>query len=157
MHRLFNEFKKQSPNHPGFGCITRLLDVIEDEKDRWLLYEIGGVCLTKELFDVKGEFFNGERIYQVNHQELYYKLKSDHELFKSFVTKLLNAFDLFQECGIVHADVKTDNILIEYDGTQIISLKFIDFGSAFNFFDTESLSLSTPEYLAPEILKYLSM
>lgn len=73
------------------------------------------------------------------------------------MTKLLHAFDLFQECGIVHADVKTDNILVDYDGHEIRSLKFIDFGSAFNFYETDSLSLSTPEYIAPEILKYLSM
>lgn len=51
--------------------------------------------------------------------------------------------------------MKTDNILIDYDGTNINSLKFIDFGSAFQFYHTNSLALSTPEYLSPEILKYL--
>lgn len=73
------------------------------------------------------------------------------------MTFLLNAFDLFSQCGIVHSDVKTDNILIDIDSKdEIKALKFIDFGSAFLIHETNSLHLSTPEYLAPEILKYLS-
>lgn len=88
---------------------------------------------------------------------LYYKLKKDFQMIKKFMTCLLNAFDLFAQCGIVHSDVKTDNILIEFDqDSNIKSLKFIDFGSAFLINETNSLHLSTPEYLAPEILKYLS-
>jgi len=51
--------------------------------------------------------------------------------------------------------VKTDNILIDFEDGRINSLKFIDFGSSFILDEATSLSLSTPEYLAPEILKYL--
>jgi hypothetical protein len=40
--------------------------VIEEKNDKWLVYQLGGHSLSKECFDIKGEFFNGERIYKVN-------------------------------------------------------------------------------------------
>jgi len=39
--------------------------------------------------------------------------------------------------------------------TDITSIKLIDFGSAFQFHNVTSISATTPEYLAPEILDYL--
>ena len=50
---------------PGIELIAALLDEVEDSKDIWLVYELGGPCLTKNLFEVKGEFYKGERIYGV--------------------------------------------------------------------------------------------
>jgi len=43
------------------------------------------------------------------------------------------ALSLFSRIGIVHADLKPDNILIDFDEElqKIQSLKIIDFGSAF--------------------------
>lgn len=95
IHKIFKNFEAKKESHPGFNCITKLKNTVEDSKDRWLLYELGGNCLTKELFDVKGEFFKGERIYQVKHMPLYYKLKKDFGMIKKFMTCLLHAFDLF--------------------------------------------------------------
>jgi hypothetical protein len=31
----------------------------------WLVFEIGGHSLSKSLYDLKGEFFKGERVYSV--------------------------------------------------------------------------------------------
>jgi len=53
--------------------------------------------------------------------------------------------------------MKPDNILIDFDGYKFHSIKIIDFGSAF-VLDKESLpffSMSTPEYLAPEVIKHV--
>ena len=55
----------------------------------------------------------------------------------------------------MHADLKPDNILVDFDGKRILSLKVIDFGSAFFFDNDSNISASTPEYLAPEVLHYL--
>lgn len=57
----------------------------------------------------------------------------------------------------MHADIKPDNILVDYDSEtkEIKSLKLIDFGSAFSFDNPHSISMSTPEYLAPEVLEHL--
>ena len=119
------------------------------------MYELGGESLSKMLFEVKGEFHNGERIYFINHQNFYFDIKKSKNLMRQFIQKLTHAFDLLQQQGIVHADVKSDNILVSYTEDTITCVKLIDFGSAFLFETTNSIAMSTPEYLAPEILDYL--
>jgi len=111
--------------------------------------------MTKNLFEVKGEFHKGERIYGVQHQEFYYAVKRNPELMKEFIRKILAVFDLLTYLDIVHADIKPDNILVDFDGSTLKSLKVIDFGSAFVFTDARSVPATTPEYLAPEVLKFL--
>lgn len=53
--------------YPGIKSIAKLIDQIEDKHDLWLVYEVGSHCLSKYLADVKGEFYKGERIYNVAH------------------------------------------------------------------------------------------
>lgn len=50
-----------------------------------------------------------------------------------FLRRMAQVLNLFTQAGIVHADLKPDNIIIDFDEeNQIIkSLKVIDFGSAF--------------------------
>lgn len=55
----------------------------------------------------------------------------------------------------MHADIKPDNILVDYDGHSIKSLKVIDFGSSFVFSKVKSVPATTPEYLAPEVLTFM--
>lgn len=62
-------------DHQGHNHISHLLDQINEGKDVWLVYEVGGNSLSKMLFEVKGEFHNGERIYFVNHQSFYHDIK----------------------------------------------------------------------------------
>ena len=118
-------------DHPGHNSISHLVDKIDEKKDIWLVYEVGGVSLTDALFKVKGEFYNSERIYFISHMELYSKIKSNKTLLKIFLTKIFEAFDLLQLNDIIHADVKSDNILVTFDGKDITDVKIIDFGSSF--------------------------
>ena len=66
---------------------------------------------------------------------------------------------------MVHADLKPDNIIIDYDEAtkSIKTLKIIDLGSAFllnhneeKLKDQIEFGQSTPEYLPPEIQLYLT-
>ena len=46
--------------------ICMMQDSVEDKKDLWLIYELcEGRTMNEHLFDVKGEFYKGERIYGV--------------------------------------------------------------------------------------------
>lgn len=57
--------------HPGIRSIAKLIDIVEDRQDIWLIYEVGSKPLSKQLTEVKGEFYKGERIYRVTHQIFY--------------------------------------------------------------------------------------
>ena len=138
-----------------------MFSVIEDKKDLWIIYECcPGKNLNESLFEVKGEFFKGERIYMVHHSDLYHNLRLSNLLLRELIEKISEALLFFARIGIVHADLKPDNILIDVDmeSMTINSLKIIDFGSAFvlnqdgnNLKDQREFAMSTPEYLPPEI------
>lgn len=89
--------------------------------------------MNEHLFNVKGEFFKGERIYAVNHGSLYHALRNNMSLLQDFIAKMCQALNLFARLGIVHADLKPENIIIDYDevNQEILELKLIDLGSAF--------------------------
>jgi serine/threonine protein kinase len=144
--------------YPGIKYIARLLDEIDENKDFWLVYEVGSSSLGKHLFEVKGEFYKGERIYLVAHQAPFYAhLKFNKNLLRQLIKKTTETFRVLSELKIVHADIKPDNLLISYDPDRqlITDLKLIDFGSAFSFDCPSNIQASTPEYLAPEVLEYL--
>lgn len=140
---------------PGIKYIAELLDINEDKTDLWLTYELGGMTLTKNLFEVKGEFYKGERVYHCNYQNLYFAMKTNRAVLIDFMTKMLQVFELLAALDIVHADLKPDNILVDFDGKNINNLKLIDFGSAFIYSEATTVSMSTPEYLSPEVLKFI--
>lgn len=85
------------------------------------------------MFHIKGEFYKGERIYFIHHQELYREVKNNKVLLRQLLQKIFEALDLLQENGIVHADLKSDNILVTFKDKQITDVRIIDFGSAFIF------------------------
>eukprot|EP00347_Sterkiella_histriomuscorum_P015995 403354901 len=141
--------------YPGLRSIAKLIDDIDEPKDYWLVYEVGSHSLSKHLFDVKGEFFKGERIYHVQHQQFFQMLKQSPDHLRILIKKIAETFSVLSELKIVHADIKPDNILVNFDGREIKDVKLIDFGSAFSYENPSNIQASTPEYLAPEVLEYL--
>jgi len=143
-----------------------MIESIDDKKDLWLIYELcAGRTMNEHLFEVKGEFYKGERIYMVHHSHFYHTLRTNLELLKDFLYRMCMALSLFARLSIVHGDLKPDNIIIDYDpeSQSIRSLKVIDLGSAF-LLNEEGRTIrnqcefvqSTPEYLPPEIHNFLS-
>ena len=49
----------------GIKNIASFIEHKTSRHDEWLVSELGGKTLNKHLFDIKGEFFKGERIYRV--------------------------------------------------------------------------------------------
>ncbi|MCJ1285521.1 hypothetical protein MMC26_004861 [Xylographa opegraphella] len=65
---------------------------------------------------------------------------------------LIGALDYAHRCGVVHKDIKPENILIDDEGERVL---LTDFGLAKEFSDgvsrtTGPLIVGTPKYLAPE-------
>ena len=71
------------------------------------------------------------------------------------VKQILEALDYIHSKGIVHRDLKLDNIMFVSNNQKDFRLKLIDFGFAQKF-DKEkgmTLTLGSPLYMAPELLK----
>jgi serine/threonine protein kinase len=70
---------------------------------------------------------------------------------------MAETLEVLAKRSVVHADLKPDNILVDFDGKRITGIKLIDFGSSFLFSNEEGskITASTPEYLAPEVLALL--
>jgi len=93
----------------------------------------------------------------VKYSDAYYVLKRDKRLFKKLISEIVKGIKFLSGLGIVHGDIKPDNILVDFDGYEFHSVKIIDFGSAFVLDDEELpfFSMSTPEYLAPEVIMHV--
>ena len=93
-----------------------MIDKVEDKLDLFLIYELcKGKTMGEHLFDVKGEFYEGQRIYMVSHSDFYHALRTKLALLREFLERVCVALRMFQRLGIVHADMKPENIIIEYD------------------------------------------
>lgn len=68
----------------------------------------------------------------------------------------MQALDLFKLAGMVHCDLKAENILVDLDPEtkSLRGVKLIDMGQSFLFNHiNEDIIVTTPEYLPPEVLE----
>ena len=136
--------------------IPKIYDAYEDNNDIWFSFEKGGNSLSNLCFKIKGEFEKGERIYLIQKGHFLVSLFSNISQFKYLFKELVKGISYINSKGIIHSDIKPENILIEYtrnpNSFYITSIKIIDYGSAFLFNEISSSNTSnTPEYLCPEI------
>jgi len=111
-----SKYKVRESEFPGVRSIAKLLATIEDSKDNWLVYEVGSSPLSKHLFDVKGEFYKGERIYLVQHKSFYASLLSNRQALRDLIKLMAEVLDVLSYYSVIHADIKPDNILVDFDG-----------------------------------------
>lgn len=143
--------------------IVEIYNSYEDNNDIWFAFEKGGKCLSSLSFKIKGEFLKTERIYSIKKGKFIQMLFSHINQFKLLIHHLLIAIDFINSKGIIHADIKPENILIDYIDEnetnetkfEISKVKVIDFGSAFYADNPCSISSNTPEYLCPELTEIL--
>ena len=77
----------------------------------------------------------------------------------AIVGQILAGLEAMHHAGIVHGDVKCDNVMVETlaDGSEVV--KLVDFGLARVQLDAradphkEGLIAGTPEYMAPEVIR----
>jgi serine/threonine protein kinase len=148
----------------GVCHVIRVLEKSETKSDYWLVMEHGGQPLTKVLFTTKGEFHRGERVYRLVDQPLYKAMlaqvipdnwsSAEAPLFVQLAQQLLRALEGLAARGVVHADIKPDNILATAP-EKGVQLRLADFGSSFswdNVGSSISTAVGTPEYMSPERL-----
>ena len=136
--------------------IPKIYESYEDNYDIWFSFEKGGLSISSLTFNIKGIFEKGERLYHIQKGEFLLLLFKNIKQFKLLFRKVLEGIDYINKKGIIHSDIKPENILVEYtknkDILEISSIKIVDYGSAFYTSNESPLISNTPEYLCPEIM-----
>ena len=136
--------------------IPKIYESYEDNNDIWFSFEKGGLSLSTLTFNIKGIFEKGERLYHIQKGEFLLLLFKNIKQFKLLLRKILEGIDYINKKGIIHSDIKPENILVQYtknnDILEISSIKIVDYGSAFYTSNQSPLISNTPEYLCPEIM-----
>ena len=146
-------------NEDECDLIPKIYETYEDSSDIWFSFEKGGISLSSLSFNIKGIFEKGERIYQIQKGEFLIMLFKNLSQFKFFVKKIIEGIDYINKKGIIHSDIKPENILVQFNinnepekNFEINSVKIVDYGSAFYLENKSPLITNTPEYLCPEIM-----
>ena len=146
-------------NEDECDLIPKIYETYEDSSDIWFSFEKGGISLSSLSFNIKGIFEKGERIYQIQKGEFLIMLFKNLSQFKFFVKKIIEGIDYINKKGIIHSDIKPENILVQFNinnepekNLEISSVKIVDYGSAFYLENKSPLITNTPEYLCPEIM-----
>lgn len=132
---LFEEVTIQKGlDHPN---IVDLYDLYQDEKYYYMVTEY---CCGGELFEV------------IQSLECF-----SEKLARQYMKQILSAVMYLHERGIVHRDLKAENLIFE-SKDENAQLKLIDFGISAKFSKVDnntkkfSETLGTPYYMAPEVL-----
>lgn len=84
-------------NNQGLDGFTRLLKFSQQGKDLWMVYELAGIPISKALYNMKGEFYKGQRLYKINFTNLYYEQFQSGSLYlQSFIKQIALSFNLLQ-------------------------------------------------------------
>jgi 3-phosphoinositide dependent protein kinase-1 len=72
--------------------------------------------------------------------------KLELDVVQFYVAEIINALEYIHGNGIIHGDIKPENILIQHN----MHIKITDFGTSTK---EEKKISSTPNYLAPELVQ----
>ena len=109
--KLLNKIVQAKPNHPGRKHVVSLLDSFEHKGPNGV-----HVCM---VFEVLGENLLG-LIKRWNHRGI------PMPLVKQITKQVLLGLDyLHRECGIIHTDLKPENVLIEIGDVEQIVKTFV--------------------------------
>jgi serine/threonine protein kinase len=124
--------------------ICGLVSETKTDDALWLTTELGGPSLASLTWlKVEGEYTRvcgqSSRTYRVDRGHFWHELFEDekdvtkpvaHKKLRVLLARLLEAVEHLSASGIVHADIKPDNILVDVDTA---TPRLCDFGSAYEF------------------------
>jgi serine/threonine protein kinase len=146
--------------------IKNTKDFFDQSLDEIKILELlrqSGRCDEKSIVEMRTFFYHREHLVIVTEllrQNLFefgkFIIDNDEEPYftmprLSYITKqMLTALDFVHNLGLVHSDVKPENILLSsYSRAQI---KLIDFGSSCYLTDRQSSYIQSRSYRAPEVV-----
>ncbi len=140
--KLKNEYKREIEVMKNIKnkYIIKLIDNFYDEKRK-------GFCIVMELCDGNlKDLFENEN----------YKNGLPLDVINKIFIQLNEALDTMRDCGFIHRDLKTENILIKYtdESKTNFDIKLTDFGLATNEINSSIHTFSvagTINYMAPEV------
>jgi len=112
--------------HPHLACVH---DFGFDEEKKQYFFS-AEFCPGKELFDA----FRGQPL----------------EFFEDVLAQILSALDYIHSQGVIHSDIKPENIMVEIRGGAPFA-KLMDFGVAGRLRTAQQGVGGTPAYMAPEL------
>lgn len=128
-------------------------------EEAYIQYEINHPHIVQVLDAINQPPFFGTVLEWANLRDLKFWLKRggrslDFQGVWSLMNPLLDALALAHERGVIHRDLKPDNVLFHFDGRQIVP-KLGDFGVAklLNEANSNTVTgsvLGTPKYMSPE-------
>ncbi|TNV87738.1 hypothetical protein FGO68_gene16316 [Halteria grandinella] len=124
-------------NHPG---VVKIIEYTEDS----------------QYFNIAMEYVEGGSLqdWVLENKQNQYK----EDVYRPIIVQLVEGLSFMHKLGIVHRDIKLDNILLNKDPiTKKIEPKFVDFGLSFLLFpgQTSEEPVGSLAFLSPEIVKYL--
>lgn len=163
----------------GFGLVTKCLNVETGEKeaikitrnDPDILYQANLEidilrklqCLDPDACNIvrwKDFFFHGDNIclnFELLDQSLLdFIIKRQRGLSieeeRTVLHQMTTALQYLHSFGIIHADLKPDNVMIVDCCQQPLRVKLIDFGLAYEINGEPGVSVQAPGYSAPEVI-----
>ncbi|XDV54406.1 hypothetical protein PO909_022702 [Leuciscus waleckii] len=121
---------QQMIRHPH---ITQLLDILETENSYYLVMELcPGGNLMNHIYEKKG---------------------LDEREAQKYVRQLVMAVEHLHRAGVVHRDLKIDNLLLdEQDNIKLIDFGLSNCAGILGYSDPFSTQCGSPAYAAPELL-----
>jgi serine/threonine protein kinase len=98
----------------GIKNICRLLDYDILPIDTWLFYELCEDSLGNSLYELCGDNSHDERSYTVFYKPLLHRFREDPNELKHLLIEICKTLMLLNAHNIVHSDLKTENILLNF-------------------------------------------
>ncbi|CAF0743419.1 unnamed protein product [Didymodactylos carnosus] len=133
---------------PRKELIVSEINVMSQYRFRSIVNFLDCYLRPNELWIVM-EYMQGGQLTQIVEQTIL-----DEGQMAAITKECLEALRFLHSKNIIHRDVKSDNVLVGFDG----SVKLTDFGFCAQLANTESLRqtmVGTPYWMAPEVIKKL--
>lgn len=98
------------------------------------------ICIITEVLDMS--------LYELLEANHFAPLER-HDI-RAFAIQILRSLSFLRELGIVHSDLKPENVLLKNQGK--VGVKIIDFGTSMFIHETHFLYIQSRFYRAPEII-----